>query len=877
MKYLYSILIVLFITAETLSAQSPKRDVRATWLSTVWRLDWPSTTVPSPTGSNEAAREAARNTQKNGLISILNKLQAANFNTVFFQVRGMSDAFYQSQYEPWSQYLSAKRGDDPGWDPLAYLVEEAHIRGMEVHAWLNPYRYSTSTDSHGNLDTDYAKLHPDWLLTYSDGITKILNPGMPEVRQRICNVVEDIITHYDVDGIVFDDYFYVSGTTDAMDNNQFQAYNPSGLSRADWRRNNVNQMVRDVQARIRSLKPYITFGIGPAGVSASSKAHADKYGVDPSPVGSDWQYESISSDPLAWLKDQSIDYISPQLYWTIGSASDYSKLSPWWAKVANKFGRHFYSSNTSEYSTAVTELPAEVQVNRDADLNGTTGAVFFRTNNLASSALTALKNNSYQHPALRAAYGWKTAPAQSLVSNLALSGQGLTWDYTASNVRYSVYAVPNANRNDADAFTAAKYLQGISYSKSYTLPAGVSASTHKIAVAVYDRYGNEFPPRVLNEAEESLAAAQLTYPANHAENVVLPALFTWEQAGGADYYVWELAADADFTQPIASRETETPEFNSGLQANISENTTGYWRVKSLKANAPVAVSEVRSFKGTKFKITSPADAMQDVSMTPSFAWTNIGTGATYTLEISAKSNFIPLNYTAEVQTTTASVPGGILSTATTYYARVRATLGAIQAISERIYFVTEAIPVPAPTMILPVDGATITGKNIEVSWQPQDSKGFQTELSQNNTFPARGTTLKSVDAFVYSTVYENLSASTYYVRVKAKDSKGLTEPSPYVTVYLTGQSGIPDADAFASASAYTDAAGNSWLVIHSAENASASVAIYSATGGLFKKPIYRLNVGKNVLPLDMAHCPKGIYLIQIKTEGHRDQTLKLLK
>ncbi|GHV57790.1 hypothetical protein FACS1894182_07600 [Bacteroidia bacterium] len=876
MKKIYTLFLLLAVSCTIAFAQPPKREVRATWLSTVWRLDWPASTVPAATGSNEATRENVRNAQKAGLITVLNKLQAANFNTVFFQVRGMSDAFYHSQYEPWSMYLSSARGADPGWDPLAYIIEEGHARGIEIHAWLNPYRYSTSAESHGNLDTDYAKLHPDWLLTYSDGITKILNPGMPEVRQRICDVVEDIITHYDVDGIIFDDYFYVSGTTNAMDQNQYQAYNPDGLSRADWRRNNVNQMVKDVQARINSIKPYITFGIGPAGVSASTLAHADKYGVDPAPAGSDWQYEGISSDPLAWLKDQSIDYISPQLYWAIGSATDYSKLSPWWAKVANKFGRHFYSSNESGYSNSATELPAEVQINRDADLNDVTGNVFFRTNNLTQTAYNALKANSYQNPALRAAFGWKTAPAQTLVDNLALAGQNLTWTYADNIVRYSVYAVPNANRNDADAFTTSKYLQGITYSKNYTLPAGISASTHKIAVAVYDRYGNESPPRVLGEATTTLAAAELTYPGNAAGNVVLPALFAWQSTNNADYYVWELSANADFTQPIASRETETGEFNSGLQSSIQENTTYYWRVKSFKANAPVAISEVRSFNGTKFKITSPADATSNVSMTPQFSWTNIGPGATYTLEISAKSTFSPLTYTAEVQTTTAGVPDGVLSTATTYYARVRATSSTIQAISERIYFVTEAVPVPVPTLILPVDGATLPGKNIEVSWEPQESKGFQAELSQSATFPSRGTTLKAVDAFIYSMVYENLNAGTYYVRVKAKDSKGLTDASPYVTVYLTGQSGIFDINALESAYSYTDAAGTCWLVINSDESSSASVVIYSATGALFSKQTHQLDVGKNILPLDMIRYPKGIYLIRINT-GHSEKTIKVQK
>jgi uncharacterized lipoprotein YddW (UPF0748 family) len=289
MRHLFKIVFLFLFAVGTLTAQSPKRDVRAVWLTTVWGLDWPSSTVSE--------------SQKSGLINILNKLQAANFNTVFFQVRGMSDAMYKSKYEPWSQYLTSVRGADPGWDPLEYIMEEAHTRGIEVHAWLNPYRYSTSAESHGNLPNDYAAAHPDWLMDYGS-YTKILNPGMPEVRQRICDIITDIITRYDVDGIVFDDYFYAdAGPHFELDAVQYQTYNPNKLSQADWRRENVNQMVRDVQARINSIKPYLTFGISPAGVAASDASVASKYGVDRCPVGSDWQYSGIYSDPLAWLYD----------------------------------------------------------------------------------------------------------------------------------------------------------------------------------------------------------------------------------------------------------------------------------------------------------------------------------------------------------------------------------------------------------------------------------------------------------------------------------------------------------------------------------------------------------------------------------------------
>ena len=872
MKRILHIAVLLLITGMYLSAQAPKREIRSVWLSTVWGLDWPSTTVPAATGANEATREAARNAQKSGLISILDKMKAANFNTVFFQVRGMCDAFYNSQCEPWSQYLSSARGADPGWDPLAYIIEEAHKRGIEVHAWLNPYRYSTSAESHGNLPNDYSNVHPGWLLDYGK-YTKILNPGLPDVRQRITDVVADIINKYDVDGIVFDDYFYVEGITDAMDEQQYQLYNPKGLIRGDWRRENVNQMIKDVQARINSIKTYVTFGVSPAGVAASDTAVANKYGVDPCPEGDDWQYDGIYSDPLAWLYNNTIDYISPQLYWAINHATnDYSKISPWWAKVSNFFGRHFYSSNTSGFSS--TELINEININRNADLSGTTGSVYFRTNNIPQATFPAFKAGPYKSQALRAAYGWKVAPLQNLVDNLTLSGQNLSWDYTDNSVRYSVYAIPKANRNDADAFTGPNYLLGISYTKKYTLPAGVNNATHDIAVAVYDRFGNEFPPHVLGEAATTVGTAQLTYPAQNGNNVVLPVFFTWLPVTNTAYYVWELSEDAAFTKPIVSREISAPEFYSGLQTNIKENNTYYWRVKTIRPNAPMTVSEVRSFEGTKFKITSPADGTVNASMSPEFTWTDIGEGANYTLEISNNADFSTIAYTNNVQTTTALVPSGFLATSTTYYARVKAIKGEIQAISERISFITVEVPIPLPVLTSPVNEATVYGTEIELSWQEQYSKGFRAEMSQSATFPTRSTTLQSVGAFVYSTVYSNLNEGTYYLRVRAKNSDGLTEPSASVTVYLKKTSAVHDMNASDFCSSYYDNTGNCHLVINNAESNEAIIETFAATGMKIGEFAFSLTSGKNTLTPDMTGYAQGFYLLKIKV-GNNEKMIKV--
>ena len=321
---------LLLIGFGLVAAQSPKREMRAVWLTTAWQLDWPFTNVPAATGSNEEARQTAIAAQKNSLITIFDQLQSTNMNAVFFQVRSMCDALYNSTYEPWSHYVSSVRGADPGWDPLAFAIEEAQKRGMELHAWLNPYRYSTASASHGNLETDYAVAKPEWLIAYND-TTKILNPGIPEVTQRISDIVAEIVTKYDVDGIVFDDYFYVNGkTTNPMDQEQFDKYNPKGLVRADWRRANVNNMIKTVYDRIQTIKPYVTFGVGPAGLA---KGGAMAAGVTaPSVSGSDWQYNGIYADPLAWLYEGSIDYISPQIYWShTSSGNPYGPLSKWWS------------------------------------------------------------------------------------------------------------------------------------------------------------------------------------------------------------------------------------------------------------------------------------------------------------------------------------------------------------------------------------------------------------------------------------------------------------------------------------------------------------------------------------------------------------------
>ena len=913
MRLIIIILISIVFPTLLIHAQPPKREMRATWLTTVWRNDWPSVTVPS--GGSESARQAAINTQKNGLIDILDKLQEANINTMFFQIRSMCDAFYPSSYEPWSHFVSDIRGADPGYDPLAFAIEEAHKRGIELHAWINPYRYSSSSGTHGNLPNDYVNTNPEWLLDYG-GQAKILNPGLPEVTQRITDIVEEVITNYNLDGIVFDDYFYMSGTTNAMDQAQFDAYNPDNLSRGDWRRQNVNKMVASVYNKIQSIKPYVTFGISPAGVAASNVAVAEKYGVPPCPTGSDWQYNDIFSDPLAWLSEGTVDYISPQLYWVIGhGTNDYAALSEWWSNIANHFGKHFYSSHSlsamgnskdaiPEYFYLQDEnIPAEtlsslewslvqapsknpkypfsevglqVDCNRIYDLNDAPGSVFFATAKATGSSFVSyLKTSVFTKPSLRPAIGWKVAEDQGLVENLTLMDGTLSWDYYDDNVRFAVYAIPNGDMAENMQFSSS-YLLGISYEKQYVLPA--NASTHKLAVSVFDRYGNEFAPFILGEGIVAPEAAQLLYPENNAE-VILPVVFRWSEIAGANSYILELAKDEQFTDMVFSRETVDAQFYSGLQTNMEDNVTYFWRVKARKPNSNSVYSETRSFTGTKFKIISPANGSVDIPITPTFEWSYISPTASYTLEISRSAQFIASQqaFKQTLQTNTITLPENTLISGTNYFARVSFVDGVLEATSERIGFRIIELPVPVPVIISPEDEAEVTGTSISVNWQQQTSKGFRVELSESLEFPPRSTTIKSVDAYTYSVVYDNLAPGSYYVRVRASAEGGLTESSEVIKIYLISSGvGIEEKENSFNCFVYNDNSGNHYLKIKSVISENIDIAVYSVSGVLCSQQKDVLFSGDNNIKLNTGNLPKGIYLVKIDTEkGSR--ILKMMK
>lgn len=528
---------VLLAIAALPMSSGVKREVRSVWMATVWALDWPSST-------------SSTTAQKNEMVKYLDVLQKNNFNAVYFQVRTMSDAFYKSSYEPWSSYLTGTRGKDPGWDPLAFVVEECHKRGMECHAWVNPYRFSTG--SNWSTAQDQALKSADMLLAYtkSDGkTTTILNPGLESVRKRIVDVCKEIISNYDVDGLVFDDYFYPEGIPVTSSAGDYDLWQKSGASMTfgDWRRNNVNQMVADVYKMVQQQKPYVRFGISPAGAACTSAAVAAKHGIDRCPVASDWQYDGIFSDPVAWLEAGTIDYISPQLYWkTNHKTNPFGPMTKWWSYVAKHFGRHHYAShsisflNSSNTTSDWEEIGKQVQFSRDYTENEAPGAVFYSaayvTGKKQSGFGEWLQVNKFQNKALTPAIDWKKSDLEKVqVSALNKRATVLSWT-GVDNVRYSVYAVPESvNVETLDSNIPAEYLLGVSYKTTYTMPDD-KKSGYNYAVCVLDRYGNEYEPVYYGQSGVECIGGNSGLTADYADgelrlSAVADEVFVYNEAG----------------------------------------------------------------------------------------------------------------------------------------------------------------------------------------------------------------------------------------------------------------------------------------------------------------------------------------------------------
>lgn len=752
------------------AAGNPKREYRAAWITTAWAIDWPKDSW----GDVSKAEE-----QKSELIALLDSLQAANMNVAWLQVRSFCDAMYNSKYEPWSKYLTGTRGGVPSYDPLQLAVEEAHKRGMELHAWLNPYRYGSSSDTYGTLPTDYANTHPEWLMKYGDAT--ILNPGLPEVRKRIAAVVADIVEHYDVDGILFDDYFYINGTPLSFDKTLYEANNPDSLSQEDWRRENVNQMVKMVHDTIKATKPWVAFGIGPAPQVASKREHAEKYGVDQMTF-SDWQYGGIYSDPLAWISRGTVDYISPQIYWAVIKSSEtaFATFSAWWAKVASQFGVHYYASHSvGEVGKSYTPEETERQIRcvRSDDRISAPGSVFYSVYNAIyhDGFIRHLRSTVYSTPALPPAYRQYDTDKQLFVSDIRYSSYMLSWTPPAENLRYAVYCIPKDSVGKPGIFASSKYLVGMTYDTKCKVPL---KSNYTYAVSVVDRYGNEFSPVVRDKAFTTLDAPQLLSPVENA-TVIFPTMLRWKAVAGADSYFLQVAKDKDFTDVLSFNEVIDTVFYAGKFAFVKDGETYFWRVRTRAANAVDVWSEPESFVCDIFSLTEPFNAERDVPLNPRLACDVMpGDNVTYTFEIATENTFTKKSIVFSEVTTEpfCQVPEETLAQMTTYFARVTGksqdASGTLSVTSEVVIFSTMALPVPEPIITSPQNNDTIIGTEIQVTWLPQNAIEFRVELSETPAFAPRRTVVSVVDAYTCSATFTEMKEGDYWVRVLAASQEG---------------------------------------------------------------------------------------------------------
>ncbi|NKY13322.1 glycoside hydrolase family 10 protein [Streptomyces somaliensis] len=301
-------------------------EFRGMWVATVANRDWPS----------RAGLPAAD--QRAELVALLDRAVECRLNTVILQVRPTADALWPSPYEPWAQCLTGVQGRDPGWDPLGTAVAEAHRRGLQLHAWFNPYRVATHADPSRLVGNHPARRNPDWVVPHGGRL--YYDPGLPQVRRFVQDAVLDAVARYDVDAVHFDDYFYPYPVAGQVfdDDASYGAHGGGFPDRAAWRRNNVDLLVHETSRRIKEVKPEVGFGISPFGIWRN--ATTDPRGSDTRGLQA---YDDLHADTRTWVREGWIDYIAPQLYWHIGfGAADYAALVPWWNETVRGTGVHLY-------------------------------------------------------------------------------------------------------------------------------------------------------------------------------------------------------------------------------------------------------------------------------------------------------------------------------------------------------------------------------------------------------------------------------------------------------------------------------------------------------------------------------------------------------
>ncbi|MBR5435420.1 MAG: family 10 glycosylhydrolase [Muribaculaceae bacterium] len=483
------ILIASLIAAFAVSAfaQNPKREFRGAWLHTVSQMHY-------------THRDADGN--KSYLRDQLDKLQKAGCNAILWQVRPSADAFYPSKLEPWSRFLSGKAGvaPDPVWDPLQFMIDECHARGMELHAWLNPYRVTTSKNEVLPKNHIYYK-HPERFVKYGDKM--YFDPGIPQNRKFIESVINDIITRYDLDGIHFDDYFYPYPEKGKQfpDSASYAKYG-KGMKRDDWRRHNVDLLIEEIHNLISKKKPWIVFGISPFGIWRNKKS--DPRGSDTNGLQN---YDALYADVLLWTEKGWVDYMLPQLYWELEhKAASTLVLADWWSRWTN--GRRMYYGQDVRKTMTKPDLPPSTDKNQLAhkirltrenpNVHGNCWWPGYAITENVEGVADSLATNFQSTVALVPTYPWISDKAPKAVGNLRVEGNSLVWNSdkiknkTEDAVKWVVYYFPKGKAIDLDDAAA---IQCVTWRKQYAIPADKRHGTY--VVTSLSRVNEESKPTSL--------------------------------------------------------------------------------------------------------------------------------------------------------------------------------------------------------------------------------------------------------------------------------------------------------------------------------------------------------------------------------------------
>lgn len=485
LKFLFSFLIAL-LCCMTTGAQTaaPKREFRGAWIQCV----------------NGQFQGMPPQTMQRTLTTQLDALQKAGINAIIFQVRAEADALYSSTYEPWSRFLTGVQGKSPGWDPLGWMIDECHKRGMELHAWINPYRAKTKGTAVLSPAHPYHK-HPEWFVTYAGQL--YFNPGLPENRRYICKIIRDIVSRYDVDAIHMDDYFYPypNPGEDFLDAASFAQYGRGYADKADWRRDNVNVLIKEIHETVRECKPWVKFGVSPFGIYRNRKS-------DPNGSATNGlqNYDDLYADVLLWVNNGWVDYNIPQIYWEIGhKAADYDTLIRWWAKHAAArplfIGQDVMRTvkNTDPQNPRSHQLPAKMRLQRSLPaVSGSCQWYAAAVVDNPGNYRTLLEQEYHRHPALIPASPFMDDKAPSKVKKLKMvwTMQGPVLAWTAPNakyemdkaVQYVVYRFADKEKIDLDN---PAHIVAITRDTFYQLPYVKGKRKYRYVVTALDRLHNE--------------------------------------------------------------------------------------------------------------------------------------------------------------------------------------------------------------------------------------------------------------------------------------------------------------------------------------------------------------------------------------------------